>query len=169
MLPPCMGQHGNAIHDRHHNIEYGCIIKTGAHSIQRISAVVHSIHGIVVLLQNRHQHLAQRSIVFGNQQFHGRSFPLCFSFPAVILSYHRNLNTTSKIRIYFITILYDEKENRLIAHLKQKAQYHFTKRKALRSICVFNLLTHGSRLHFSGISPGLRSESNRHSPVGHCR
>ena len=37
------------------------------------------------------------------------------------------------------------------------------------ALSLLNLLTHGSRLHFSGISPGLRSESNRHSPVGHCR
>ena len=34
---------------------------------------------------------------------------------------------------------------------------------------ALNLLAHGSRLHFSNIPPGHRSESNRHSPAGHCR
>ena len=34
---------------------------------------------------------------------------------------------------------------------------------------AFNLLTNGSRLRFSSISPGRRSESNPHSPVGHSQ
>ena len=34
---------------------------------------------------------------------------------------------------------------------------------------AFNLLTHGSRLHFSSIPPGCRSESNPHSPADRCR
>ena len=34
---------------------------------------------------------------------------------------------------------------------------------------ALNLLTHGSRLHFSNIPLGHRSESNRHSSAGHCR
>ena len=32
-----------------------------------------------------------------------------------------------------------------------------------------NLLTHGSRLHFSNIPPDRHSKSNRHSLAGHCR
>ena len=34
---------------------------------------------------------------------------------------------------------------------------------------ALNLLAHGSRLRFSSIPLGHRSESNPHSPVGHCR
>ena len=34
---------------------------------------------------------------------------------------------------------------------------------------ALNLLTHGSRPHSSNIPPGHRSESNLHSPAGHCR
>ena len=36
-------------------------------------------------------------------------------------------------------------------------------------ILHLNLLTHGSRLHFSNIPLGHRSESNQRSPAGHCR
>ena len=34
---------------------------------------------------------------------------------------------------------------------------------------ALNLLAHGSRLHFSNIPPGHRSESNPHSPTDRCR
>ena len=34
---------------------------------------------------------------------------------------------------------------------------------------ALNLLAHGSRLRFSSILPDCRSESNPHSPVGHCK
>ena len=34
---------------------------------------------------------------------------------------------------------------------------------------VLNLLAHGSQPHSSNIPPDCHSESNRHSPVGHCR
>ena len=34
---------------------------------------------------------------------------------------------------------------------------------------ALNLLTHGSRLRFSSIPPGHRSESSPHSPADHCR
>ena len=34
---------------------------------------------------------------------------------------------------------------------------------------AFNLLTHGSQLRFSNISPARRSESVQHTPAGHCR
>ena len=34
---------------------------------------------------------------------------------------------------------------------------------------TLNLLTHGSRSHSSNIPLGHHSESNRHSPVGHCK
>ena len=34
---------------------------------------------------------------------------------------------------------------------------------------ALNLLAHGFQPHSSNISPGHRSESNPHSPVGHCR
>ena len=34
---------------------------------------------------------------------------------------------------------------------------------------ALNLLTHGSRLRFSSILLDCRSESNPHSPVGHCK
>ena len=34
---------------------------------------------------------------------------------------------------------------------------------------ALNLLAHGFQPHSSNISPGHRSESDRHSPAGHCR
>ena len=34
---------------------------------------------------------------------------------------------------------------------------------------ALNLLAHGFRLRFSNIPSDCHSESNRHSPVGHCR
>ena len=34
---------------------------------------------------------------------------------------------------------------------------------------ALNLLAHSFRLRFSNIPPGLRSGSNRHSPMDHCR
>ena len=34
---------------------------------------------------------------------------------------------------------------------------------------ALNLLAHGFQPHSSNISPGHRSESNPHSPAGHCR
>ena len=34
---------------------------------------------------------------------------------------------------------------------------------------AFNLLAHGSRLHFSSIPPGHHSKSSPHSLAGHCR
>ena len=34
---------------------------------------------------------------------------------------------------------------------------------------ALNLLAHGFQPYSSNIPPGHRSESNRHSPVGHCR
>jgi hypothetical protein len=33
---------------------------------------------------------------------------------------------------------------------------------------ALNLLAHGFQPHSSNISPGHRSESNQHSPMGHC-
>ena len=53
-------------------------------------------------------------------------------------------------------------------------RFRMVKNKKCRSSCFWNgiflnLLTHGSRLRFSSIPPGHRSESNPHSPADHCR
>ena len=66
------------------------------------------------------------------------------------------------------------------AYLAELSTLDFYLRELLLQMCmgtvflgnlysVVNLLIHGSQPHSSNIPPDCHSESNRHSPVGHCR